>query len=166
MISSTRRIRICPIVFMCDHSKCFNMELLASFDEMNSASSGKIIPIIFPLNLKCLTRHLNTPASHIIMSCILLHLFVSYLSLPPPALFSGRPRDADRPGVLPLRRPLFQCRASRQATPLIIQISPTLSLYILALVAAAVITLSVAPILMHSLSLYLLLILYLQSYYA
>ena len=26
-----------PSVFMCDHSKCFNMELLASFDEMNSA---------------------------------------------------------------------------------------------------------------------------------
>ena len=25
-----------PSVFMCDHSKCFNMELLASFDKVNS----------------------------------------------------------------------------------------------------------------------------------
>ena len=26
-----------PFVFMCDHPKCFNMELLASLDKMNSA---------------------------------------------------------------------------------------------------------------------------------
>ena len=46
-----------PFVFMFDHSKCLNMELLASFDKMNSEFVWEIIPIIFPLIQNNLVMH-------------------------------------------------------------------------------------------------------------
>ena len=37
-----------PSIFMIDHSKCFNMELLASFDKMNNAFTRENNSDYFP----------------------------------------------------------------------------------------------------------------------
>ena len=95
-------------------------------------------------------------ASILVMSCIVMHLFALYsLFLPP--LLSGRLRDRRRcwcPDRLRCWRPLLLARAIRQAPPWSPDIAYSFSL-LLALEYCSMLLLSVNPILLHSLSLLL-----------
>ena len=85
---------------------------------------------------------------------MLLHLLALLLISSPSGILSGRSRGSDWPGTLPLRRPLSQCRASRQATPLDHPFVTYSFFLVLALDFATVVYISVAPNLMHGLLLY------------
>ena len=103
-------------------------------------------------------------ASRFAMPCIIMHLFALYLLFLPPLLSD---RLWDRRCCYPVRlrcwRPLLLARATRQAPPLITRYRLFYSI-LLALELCSMLLLSVIPILMHSLTLLLhMLIPYLQS---
>ena len=99
-------------------------------------SSGKIIPIIFPLHLNVLIIGIRTPLHLIIiMSCILLHLIARYLFLPLRHSFPVDPEVPTDQEPYPSEDQFASAELPGKQPPLIIPISPIPFSLILALVA-------------------------------
>ena len=102
-----------------------NMQLSPSGSPVRKRETPGILSRMFPpvvgITYYRVRAHL---APLIVMSCIIMHMFALYLLFLPP-LLSGRPVDRCYPcDGLRRRRSFLFSRASRQAPPLIIPISP------------------------------------------
>ena len=142
-----------------------NSQLSPSGYSARKGETPGILSRMFPPFTGITSYRVRAPlAPLLVLSCIVLHLFALYSLFLPPLFFRQTPRPTPLlPSTTTVLMTPLSCQSNQACPPLDHQISSTLFL-LLALEQCSMLLLSVNPILMHSLTLLLhMLIPYLQS---